>query len=301
MERAFREYHFNSFVIGVPGLGGGTFYERYEGSLCGYAAGTPEYRALFQAWCSAARSHLAEKGWLDKAVTYPFDEPDVKDYAFVVEQLRQIKEAFPGLRRMVPMNLGAAREFVGWVDCWCPILNSHRRDFAAERRQAGDFYAWYICCGPESPYVANFIDRPATDLRVWLWQTWQERVQGVLIWESVWWHSPEAYPDSLQNPYADSMSWVSGYGTPRGQKRPWNAGDGRFLYPPEAATGSSRNRSSTAPWTASAGKPSATASRITNTTSSCSDCWPNGAGHSPRNCGRATKPCCKSPRRSRNR
>ncbi len=237
MERAFRDYHFNSFIIGVPGLGGGTFYERYEGSLCGFAAGTPEYRALFQAWCSAARSHLAEKGWLDKAVTYPFDEPDVKDYAFVVEQLRRIKESFPGLRRMVPMNLGAAQEFVGWVDCWCPILHSHRRDFAAERRQAGDFYAWYICCGPESPYVANFIDRPATDLRVWLWQTWQERVQGVLIWESVWWHSPEAYPDSLQNPYEDSMSWVSGYGTPRGQKRPWNAGDGRFLYPPEAATG----------------------------------------------------------------
>ncbi len=237
MERAFREHHFNSFVIGVPGLGGGTFYDRSEGSLCGYAADTPEYRALFQAWCSAARSHLAEKGWLDRAVTYPFDEPDVKDYAFVVEQLRRIKEAFPGLRRMVPMNLGAAQEFVGWVDCWCPILNSHRRDFAAERRQAGDFYAWYICCAPESPYVANFIDRPATDLRVWLWQTWQERVQGVLIWESVWWHSPEAYPDSLQNPYEDSMSWVSGYGTPRGQKRPWNAGDGRFLYPPEAATG----------------------------------------------------------------
>jgi hypothetical protein len=123
------------------------------------------------------------------------------------------------------------------VDCWCPILSSHRRDFAAERRRAGDFYAWYICCGPESPYVANFIDRPGTDLRVWLWQTWQEQFQGVLIWESVWWHSPEAYPDGLQNPYEDSMSWVSCYGTPRGQKRPWNAGDGRFLYPPETATG----------------------------------------------------------------
>ena len=237
MEQAFREYHFNSFIIGVPGLGGGSFYERHDGSLGGYAADTPEHRALFQAWCSAARSHLAEKGWLDKAVTYPFDEPNVKDYAFVVEQLRRIKEAFPGLRRMVPMNLGATQEFVGWVDCWCPILNSHSPEFAAARRQSGDFYAWYICCYPKSPYVANFIDRPATDLRVWLWQTWQERVQGVLIWESVWWNSPEAYPESLQNPYDDSMSWASGFGTPRGQKRPWNAGDGRFLYPPETATG----------------------------------------------------------------
>ena len=30
------------------------------------------------------------------------------------------------------------------------------------------------------------------------------------------------------------MSWVDGYGTQVGEKRPWNSGDGRFLYPPEA-------------------------------------------------------------------
>jgi len=59
-------------------------------------------------------------------------------------------------------------------------------------------------------------------------------VDGVLIWDTVWWTSSAAYPDSLQNPYEDSMSWVDGYGTPRGEKRAWNAGDGRFLYPPEA-------------------------------------------------------------------
>ncbi|MEI6502070.1 MAG: DUF4091 domain-containing protein, partial [Armatimonadota bacterium] len=33
------------------------------------------------------------------------------------------------------------------------------------------------------------------------------------------------------------MSWVDGYGTPRGEKRRWNCGDGRFIYPPRAATG----------------------------------------------------------------
>jgi hypothetical protein len=59
-------------------------------------------------------------------------------------------------------------------------------------------------------------------------------VDGVLIWDSVWWTSGAAYPDGLQNPYEDTMSWVDGYGTPRGEKRAWNAGDGRFLYPPEA-------------------------------------------------------------------
>ncbi len=31
------------------------------------------------------------------------------------------------------------------------------------------------------------------------------------------------------------MGWTSGYSTPRGDKRPWGNGDGRFIYPPEAA------------------------------------------------------------------
>jgi hypothetical protein len=28
------------------------------------------------------------------------------------------------------------------------------------------------------------------------------------------------------------MSWTSGYGLDRGERRPWGNGDGRFLYPP---------------------------------------------------------------------
>ena len=236
MALALQQYHFNGFLLNVPGLGGGTFYSRAEGSLGGFAGGTPEYKALLKAWCTAAREHLAAKGLLDKAVVYPFDEPDVKDYPFVAAQLGKLKEYFPGLRRLVPMTLNQPEQLVGLINLWCPIMNSHRRDFARERQRAGDQYIWYICCGPKAPYIANFIDRPATDLRVWLWQTWQEGVDGILIWESTWWTSPEAFPDVPQNPYEDSMSYVSGYGTKTGAKARWNAGDGRFMYPPEAAT-----------------------------------------------------------------
>jgi len=240
MELALRQYHFNSFLFSVPGLGGGTFYSRAEGSLGGFADGTPEYKALLRAWCTAAREHLTARGLLERAVAYPFDEPEVKDYPFVAAQLTKLKEYFPGLRRMVPMTLNQPEALLGLIDLWCPIMNSHRRDFARERQRAGDQYNWYICCAPKAPYIANFIDRPATDLRVWLWQTWQEGVDGILIWESTWWTSPEAFPDTPQNPYDDSMSYVSGYGTNTGEKRRWNAGDGRFIYPPEAATGVQR-------------------------------------------------------------
>ena len=232
--QAIEKYHFNSFLVSVPGLGGGTFHSRTAGMLGGYAMGTPEHRALFRAWCSQMRAHLVEKGWLDKAVVYPFDEPAEKDYGFVIDQLRLLKEDFPGLRRMVPMNLGAAPEFVGYIDYWCPILSAFNPTFAHERQKAGDISTWYICVGPRAPYIASFIDRPATDLRVWLWQTWQNQVEGILIWQTNYWNSSKVYPEGLQNPYLDTMSWNDGYGTQVGEKRPWAAGDGRFIYPPEA-------------------------------------------------------------------
>ena len=31
------------------------------------------------------------------------------------------------------------------------------------------------------------------------------------------------------------MGWRSGYSTPKGEKRPWGNGDGRFIYPPLTA------------------------------------------------------------------
>jgi hypothetical protein len=238
MTRAIEQYHFNSFLVGgagsFPGLGGGTFYATKAGEFGGHALGTPEHRELFRAWCSAVRGHLVEKGWMGKAVSYPFDEPAVKDYPAVIERLKILKEDFPGLRRMVPMNLGAAPEFVGYIDDWCPILSAFNPAFARERQKAGDISTWYICTGPRAPYIGSFIDRPATDLRVWLWQSWQNQVEGILIWQTNWWTSSKAYPDSPQNPYLDSMSWNDGYGTQVGEKRPWAAGDGRLLYPPEA-------------------------------------------------------------------
>ncbi len=107
---------------------------------------------------------------------------------------------------------------------------------AAEKHRArGERFWWYICTGPKAPYCTLFIDHPATELRVWLWQTWQRNISGILIWQTNYWTSEAAYPDSFQNPYEDPMSYVSGYSTPKGVKRHWGNGDGRFIYPPLAA------------------------------------------------------------------
>ncbi len=235
MERAFEVYRFNTFSMHVDGLGGGTYHERHEPTFMGYPESAPEYDVLLGKYLRGIDAHLREKGWLDKAFVYWFDEPDPKDYAFVMNGFAKLKRHAPGLRRMLTEQVEG--ELVGGPNLWCPLTPSLNAPGLEERRAAGDQFWWYVCCGPVAPYATEFIDHPGTEMRVWLWQTWAERVTGILIWETVYWTSDTAYPDPdrPQNPYLDPMSWVSGYGVAPGTKQPWGNGDGRFLYPPPAA------------------------------------------------------------------
>lgn len=221
---------FNSFLLQLRGMGGGTFYGRSLGQLEGFQEGTPELARLFGDYLGRIERHLRERGWLPKAYTYWFDEPDPKDYEFVVAGQQRIKAAAPGLKRMLTEQ--PEPELLGHVDIWCGLTPEWTREKVRARQAAGEEVWWYICTGPKAPYVTEFIDHPGTELRLWPWQSWQYGVNGILVWATTYWHSPEAYPDRLQDPWRDPMSWTTSYGTPRGARLPWGNGDGRFLYPP---------------------------------------------------------------------
>ncbi|MGN0847237.1 MAG: glycoside hydrolase domain-containing protein [Kiritimatiellia bacterium] len=229
MEAAFATYHFNTFVIGLQGLGGGTFEGRTEPSICGVTADEPAYDVLMGKYLRGVEAHLREKGWLDKAYVYWFDEPEPKDYPFVMRGFDTLKRHAPGLRRMLTEE--PLEGLLGGPNLWVPLTPNLHASGEAKARAAGDTFWWYVCCGPKAPYVTEFIDHPGTEMRLWLWQTWGENVTGVLIWETVWWTSAAVYPDPArpQNPYEDAMSWSAGTGGP------WGNGDGRFLYPPRRA------------------------------------------------------------------
>ncbi|NBV85685.1 MAG: DUF4091 domain-containing protein [Verrucomicrobia bacterium] len=235
MERSMKLNHFNTFILNVPGLGGGDYHSRREGFLLGHAMGTPEHEAIFADWCQQVREHLRDKGWLNMAVAYPYDEPHPKDVPFIVSQLGLIKKYFPELKCMIPTNGEAKQELVGLQDYWCTMTSGHKQAFADARIAAGDTYTLYTCVGPSAPFASNYIDRPATDMRALMWQAWLTKATGFLMWQSVYWTSEAAYPGSLQNPYADAMSWQGlRPGLLKGDRRPFKAGDGRFLYPPKA-------------------------------------------------------------------
>jgi hypothetical protein len=239
MEFAFTNYHFNTFRMHIDGLGGGTFQSRNEPMFMGYTEDRPEYHILLEKYLKGIESHLIEKGWIDKAYIYWFDEPDPKDYAFVMNGFNKLKKYAPRLRRMLTEQV--ENGLTNGPNLWCPLTPELQTPVTETRRLAGDQFWWYVCCGPKEPYITEFIDHPGTEMRLWLWQTWKERITGILIWETVYWTSSAAYPNQRQNPYLDPMSWVSDYDFKPGTKLPWGNGDGRFLYPPPATMNTTNN------------------------------------------------------------
>lgn len=244
-ERYIDGLGFADFTVTIQGMGGGSFHSRQLGQIGGYVAGTPEYERIFGAYVRQIRQHLEQKGWLDNAYVYWFDEPEPKDYDFVIDGMDRLARHAPGLRRMLTEQV--EEELIGYVDIWCPLTPFLESDLTAQRMAAGDTFWWYICTGPKAPWVTLFIDHPATELRVWSWQTYQRGVQGLLVWATNYWTSNAAYPDAPQNPWEDPMSYVSGYSSQAGDIGYWGNGDGRFIYPPNRDPSDTTTRYVTGP------------------------------------------------------
>lgn len=233
VQRVIDTFHFNTLRIHLQGLGSGTYHSRNEPSFFGYGENTPEYQLLHPAYLAGINEHLREKGWLGMSYVYWFDEPSPKDYDFVMNGFAKIRKSAPGIRRMLTEQVEP--ELLGGPNLWCPVTPNLPKEDVPPRKKEGEQFWWYVCTGPKAPYATLFIDHPGVELRTWLWQTWDYGVQGILVWQTNYWTSGTAYPNSKQDPYVDTMSWVSGYSTPIGTKSPWGNGDGRFIYPPLAA------------------------------------------------------------------
>ena len=228
---ALDELGFNSFMLRLTGMGGGTYHDRRLGQIAGHQQGTPEYEAAFQKYLHAVQDHLDQRGWLRKAYVYWFDEPNPRDFDFVRDGMQLIHRAGPRLTRLLTTH--PTPELYGDVDLWCLPTSTLDPAVVDQRKTAGEEIWWYLCTGPKAPYFTLFMDHYGTEMRLWLWETWKYRLDGILVWDTNYWTSDAAYPGGdTQNPWEDTMSWTSGYSTPAGQRLPWGNGDGRFFYPP---------------------------------------------------------------------
>lgn len=234
VEKALNDYHFNSFALPLRG----------KGAMDGISHGNPKPRRihnvteenpLFEVYMDrylkAINDHICERGWQKTAYIYAFDEPEKIDYPYMVGDLARMRKSAPALRRMVtvaPRQLEGCVDLRGYVNLWCPITEQYDRAQTHERQAAGDEVWWYITFSSKPPKVNEHVEHSGVDMRVWLWQTWMERVTGVLIWETAFWNGKRLYPDPKrpQNPYEDTVCW--------GGNGPWNSGEGRYVYPPLA-------------------------------------------------------------------
>lgn len=233
MREVLDRYGFNTFIFRIPGFSAKAFSNPAEKHVFhGRKEGTPGYDALVAEYLGGIEKHLKEKGWIDTAYLYWYDEPTADKFPWLDRGLKMVKKYAPSIRRMITKE-PCAGLFDG-VNLWCPTPDHLDNPFTGKCRARGDAFWWYVCMQPKAPYATEFIDHPGTDLRVWLWQTWQNRISGILIWETVYWSSPTIYGDRLQNPYEDAASW-SDMGTgPKTFRYNWGNGDGRFLYPPRS-------------------------------------------------------------------
>ena len=232
MKKYFKDYGFTTFRTRISGLGSGTYHARNYGSIAGFKQQTTQYEKLMSNYLRKLQRNFEERNLLDKAYIYWFDEPEKKDYDFIVETNKLIKKAAPKIDILLTEQ--PEPELYGHVDIWCPLLSNYDHDVADQRRKKGEKFWWYICTVPKAPYPTLFIDHDAVELRTWIWMSWKYNIEGILIWNTNYWTSNAAYPSpKLQNPYQDPMSYKSGYDLKAGEIVNWGNGDGRFIYPPK--------------------------------------------------------------------
>ena len=233
MEMIIDKYRGNAIKIAPEGLGGGNQDNRHPAKICGVERGDPRYERIMKEYLEKFVQHLREKGWLEYAFVFWFDEPRGQDYDFVSAGMNTVKKYAPELPRMIT-NI-CIGELMDSVNMWCPMVQNLHVPMEEACRNRGDIMWWYICCSPREAPVGEHIDHPGTDMRVWSWQNWGEKVTGSLVWVADWWTGKTKYPDPVhpQDPYLDPMSWGKSY-NPNHITATWCNGDGRYLYPPLA-------------------------------------------------------------------
>lgn len=232
-KKYFGEYGFTGYSLPLKGLGGGTFYSRRVGQFAGFPQGSAEFEKLMSQYMTQMEAGLRAAGVLDKTYVYWFDEPSGKeDYDFVGSTHRMMKNLAPGIHTFLTEHMPEF-DVSDVTDISCTIWSKLNHDKIAKINSRSGNECWsYLCTGPKSPWLTEFIDHDAINLRLWCWISYMYHLKGILIWQANNWYSFDSLPiDVLQNPWEQPQSFTHGYGSVLGSQNQWGNGDGVFFYP----------------------------------------------------------------------
>jgi hypothetical protein len=166
-------------------------------------------------------AHLAEKGWLDRAVVYVTDEPADDDTPAIKEICQLLRQADPRLRTALtydPANRPKLAELVdeqgkSLISLWIPYCTMYKQSVADEQRKKGADYWLYDVSS------TCLIGQTGLTNRSIMWDIWRRDCHGYLYYLSTWWGRDVT-------PW-DRPSFLLPEFTYR-----YRQGDGYFFYPP---------------------------------------------------------------------
>ncbi|MHB8993643.1 MAG: DUF4091 domain-containing protein [Armatimonadota bacterium] len=180
----------------------------------------PVFDQLVVATFRGIAVHLAQKGWLDRALYYVTDEPSEDDTPIIRHICELIRRADPRLRTCLTYDPAARPRLTelvengkSLIDVWIPYCTMYREEVAADQRSKGADYWLYdvsdTCLIPHSG-LTN---------RMMMWGVWQRNATGYLYYLSTWWGrntTPWEHPSFLLPEFTYQ----------------YRTGDGYFFYPP---------------------------------------------------------------------
>ena len=166
-------------------------------------------------------AHLAEKGWLDRAIYYVTDEPGNDETPALKVLCQLVRQADPRIRTAMtydPANRPRLAELVdekgrSLVSVWIPYCTRYRESVAdAQRAKGADYWLYDV-------KATSLISHTGQENRAMFWDVWRRGAKGYLYYLSTYW-GREATPWERPNFLLPGVTYR------------YRHGDGYFFYPP---------------------------------------------------------------------
>ena len=190
---------------------GASFYERTTGVPNKSLPLNPA-SGRFDIYMKMVADHAREKGWIDDAYFYIWDEPSEKYYGQIGLLGQHIRKVSPDLKTLVTADPSPALDpaidiYVPRTRAWLYSTMHHIAD-AARRR--GKTVWWYEAADPCPAPGIMPIGYPPANTRVQFWHNWKYQIPGSLYWAAAW-HKNEPFYNGVYG-HGDGMLYYPDHG-----------------------------------------------------------------------------------------
>ena len=170
-------------------------------------ANDPVAREGYRIFLAALKTHLQDKGWIDRFRIHITDEPhghQLEPYRIIASYVREFA---PEFRIMEALDIRDDFAFFERnCDVWVPQLGRFDKslDRMLERLSAGKEVWFYTCLFPNGAYPNRFVDYPLIKTRVLHWINFKWGFTGYLHWGFNQWRGGDPFKN-VEPPHGDSV------------------------------------------------------------------------------------------------